>query len=516
VTVLDRVQDAWRVQIQYDLQVTSGVVDVVRWEVPADWSGPFDCDCPGDLELVAVPDQKRRHLVLWPEQPIAASRRLCVQGPLATPQGGAVQAPDIIPLDVGAADRYLCAPTQINQQGIAWKTSGLREIAPLPADFEPPAEPHKTYLATQPRYQATIEDVQPSSGQPRVVLADLDVLCTAGGDLAATATFDLQPSGAASCELELPEGAQLVNVAVADLPAMLESLGSQRWRVTLGPRQLAQQIEVVYQGRREGSPSPADAWTLRPPRLVGVPVERTVWTIRPADGAGIEILPAQDRIAPLALESIRFATRAALIENASEALAASDPGLAARWYSAWRRRLAASRQAVAQRAAAGPEARSRHAQELKEIERRQGELDEKFKNLLQLIPVAANPASPTDPLRQQAAIGDTAGGGFATLVTGDGAIQVGFRSRPDPVEQQRGAAAAILLALAAIAWVLLPHPVLHRWGHLLWPALGVALGGFWWAWCTPSVLGLAIGLASLLVGLRPWLPRRDSVPAENV
>ena len=516
VTVLDRVQDAWRVQVQYDLQVTSGVVDVVRWEVPADWSGPFECDCPGGLELVAVPDQKRRHLVLWPEQPIAAARRLCVQGPLATPQGGAVQAPDIIPLDVGVADRYLCAPTQINQQGIAWKTSGLREIAPLPAGFKPPAEPHKTYLATQPRYQATIEDVQPSSGRPRVVLADLDVLCTAGGDLAATATFDLQPSGAASCELELPEGAQLVSVAVAELPAMLESLGSQRWRVTLGPRQLAQQIEVVYQGRGEGSPSPAGVWTLRPPRLAGIPVARTIWTIRPVHCAGFDVLLPQDRVAPLALESIRFATRASLIENASEALAAGDPGLAARWYSAWRRRLATSRRAVEQGAAASPEARGRHAQELKEVERRQAELDEKFKHLVQLIAVAEDPASSTDPLWQPAAHGDAAGGGFAALVTGAGAIQVGFRARPDPVEQQRGAAAAVLLALAAIAWVLLPHPVLHRWGHLLWPALGVVLGGVWWAWCTPSVLGLAIGLASLLAGLRPWLPWGHRVPADNV
>jgi hypothetical protein len=250
--------------------------------------------------------------------------------------------------------------------------------------------------------------------------------------------------------------------------------------------------------------------------LAGIPVERTIWTIRPVPCAGFEVLLPQDRVAPLALESIRFATRAELIESASEALAAGDPGLAARWYSAWRRRLAASRRAVVQGAAASPEARSRHAQELKEVERRQAELDEKFKHLVQLIPVAEDPTSPTDPLWQQAAIGATASGGFATLVKGDGAIQVGFRARPDPVEQQRGAAAAILLALAAIAWVLLPHPVLHRWGHLLWPALGLALGGVWWAWCTPSVLGLAIGLASSLAGLRQWLPRRYAVPAGNV
>jgi hypothetical protein len=494
------------------LQVTSGVVDAVRWEVPADWSGPFDCDCPGDLESVAVPDQKRRHLVLRPQQPIAASRRLCVQGQLATPQGGAVQAPDIIPLDIDAADRYLCAPTQINQQGIAWKTSGLREIAALPAGFEPPAEPHKTYFATQPRYQATIEDVQPSSGQPRVVLADLEITCAADGELAGTAIFDLQPSGAASCELELPDGCQLVNATVADLPAMLESLGSQRWRVTHGPRQLAQQIQVVYQGHWSLPSSRTARQTIRPPRLVGIPVERTLWTIRTTDSVGLDIFPAEDRAAPMTLELFRFATRAALIDRASEALAASDPSIAARWYSAWRRRLAASRQLLDQWAAAGTEDRKRYVQE---VTVRQAELDEKFKNLLPWMPALPDSSSPAVPSWQRSAAGPEPRGSPA-VVTGDGAIQIGFRSTAEHVEQQRWAAAAVLLALAAAAGLLLPHPVLHRWGPLVWPALGVALGVVWWSWCTPSALGLAIGLTSLLVGLRRWLPWGYSVPAESL
>jgi len=516
VTVLDRIQDAWQVRVQYDLQVAAGVVDAVRWEVPADWSGPVECDCPGVLEFVALPDQKRRQLVFRPPQPIAESRRLRITGKLATPQGGAVQALDIVPLDVDAFDRYLCAPTQINQQGIAWKTSGLREIVALPAGFEPPSGPHKTYFATQPRYQATIEDVQPSSGRPRVVLADLDVLCASDGVLAATATFDLQPSGVADCELELPEGFQLVNVAVADLPAMLESLGPQRWRVTLGARQLAQQIEVVYQGRQPNGTCAAGFWTLRPPQLVGIPVEQTMWTIRTTECGRIEILPAQHRTDLLALEFVRFSTRAALIENASEALAASDPGLAARWYSAWRRRLKAARQAIDTLTAADPEARRRHAQQLEEVKVHQAALDEKLQSLQRLPPTAAQPSASESPSWQRSAVGRQAIGTQAALVPGAGAIQVGFGRVPAAGRQPTGAAAAVLLALAVMAWLLLPNPVLQRWGHLAGPLLGIALGGAWWFWCSPSVLGLAVGVTSLLAGLRRWLPRQYSVTAESV
>jgi hypothetical protein len=355
--------------------------------------------------------------------------------------------------------------------------------------------------------------VQPTSGQPRVVLADLEVTCAADGELAGSATFDLQPSGVSSCELELPEGCQLVHAAVADLPAMLESLGSQRWRVVLGPRQLPQQIQVVYQGRWTASPSPPGHQTIRPPQLVGIPVERTLWTVRTPDSVGIEILPPQDRAAPATLEFLRFATRVALIEQASEALAASDPAIAARWYSAWRRRLASSRHTIDEWAAADSEIRSRYARELKDVKARQAGLDEKLKGLPQLPPVASEPSPPSDPSGPRNAVGTEADGTVSAILAGDAAIQVGWRPAPDTGRPQRDAAASVLLVLAAIAWLLLPHPVLHRWGFLLFPALGCTLGGVWWCWCTPSVLGLVIVLVSLLAGLRRWPPPASPAPA---
>ncbi len=324
----------------------------------------------------------------------------------------------------------------------------------------------------------------------------------------------MQPSGAASCELELPEGCQLVNVAVADLPAMLESLGSQRWRVTLGPRQLAQQIQVVYQGRWTGcsvTGRPADD----PPASTGRHPRRADAVDGPARRIPHGSISSPRRIALLSRPSNSSASPAArqLIEHASEALAASDPGIAARWYSAWRRRLAASRRAIDQWSAAHPEVRSRYAAELKDVEARQAELDEKLKSLPQLPPVASEPSSPSDPSGRR--IRGRCRGRQRGRRRGDGR-RARFRSvsvpTPDLVEQQRGAAAAVLLALAAIAWLLLPHPVLHRWGHLLLARPGRRPRRRLVVLVRPSAAGLAVGLVSLLVGLQRLLSSGLPVP----
>ena len=499
VTNLERAQDGWQAQLQYELQVTAGVVDAVRWEIPAEWTGPLTCDCPGDLEILAIPGQKRRHLILRPHEALAGPRRLNVSGRLSTPQGETVQAPDIIPLDVEAAERFICTPTQINQQGIAWKTSGLREIAELPAGFAEPSGPHKVFVVTQSHFRATIADVQTPSGQPRVVLADLLVTCNPGGELAGTASFDMQPSGIEGCDLELPEGYQLIDVAVGGLPAMISKTAPGRWRITFGPRQLAHQIQVVFSGHLTGGAN--GRRQLQRPRLEGVPVEQTLWTIRtPAPGL-LQAFPARDVVPPIKLEFVRFAARAGLIDRGSEALAAGDPVIASRWYSGWLRSLAESRRLLEQWSAARPELRAQYAKEFQELQATQAELDERLKTLPQAARGGAEPAAALAPSLQRAGGCVDGPAAVAAVVTRADVVEVEFGPAAAAVAGQRGAAAAVLLALATVAWMLLPSPALHRCRRALLPLAGIALGAVWWTWCTPSVLGLALGLISLLCGL---------------
>ena len=267
-----------------------------------------------------------------------------------------------------------------------------------------------------------------------------------------------------------------------------------------------------------GGPSGPGRRTIRRPQLAGIPVEQTLWTIRTADPAPLDVFPAQDRVAPMKLEFVRFAARAELIESGSEALAASDPVIASRWYSGWLQRLAESRSMIDQWSAARPEFRTRYAKELQEIEAGQAELDERLKSLPQPARAGAESALPGDPSWQRGSRCADDRGELAALVTRADAVEVAFRPAADTVAEQRGAAAAVLLALAAVAWMLLPHPVLHRCGPALVPLAGVALGAVWWAWCTPSVLGVVLGLASLLIGLgrlASYLSPRSLRPPET-
>ena len=120
-----------------------------------------------------------------------------MRGTLAAVPGERVRAPDILPLDVEQVERYLIAPTKLQQREIAWETSGLQEVS-LPDRYGPPNLPsYVTYQAIGPRFQATIKDVKIESGSPQVRLADVAVQVRAAGHLLGTATFDLEPAGPA-------------------------------------------------------------------------------------------------------------------------------------------------------------------------------------------------------------------------------------------------------------------------------------------------------------------------------
>ncbi len=497
VAVLERRQEAWAVQIQYDLQAVGGVVDSLRWEIPAEWTDSLRCDCEGALEVIPIPGQKRRQLILRPRQALTGAQRLTISGLLATPQGEAVQALDIVPLDVETADRYLCAPAQINQQGIAWKTTGLREIAELPDGFDPPSEPHKVFIATQPRFRASIADVQTESSRPRVVLADCEVVCAPDGAVAGTVAFDLQPSGIDHCDLELPENLQLIDVAFGGLPAMLDALEPGRYRLMFGPRQLTQQMQVVFQGQM--IPGGPDGRRVVPvPRLVGIPVDQTLWTVRSSALTPLEIFPAQNRVDPVKLDFTRFANRARLIESASEAVAAADPNIAVRWYTGWFQQLADARSQIEHRLAADPDLGSRYAADLAAVNAARAELDERRKNLPPLADTDA--AAPPQPKNRAATDNQQ-----AAIVTGDENVEARFPSVADTDARQRGAAAALLAALAVVGALLLPHPPQPGWGSLVAPLFGLLVGVVWWCFFTPSVLGLIAAVLAAGIGLRRWL-----------
>ena len=156
--------------------------------------------------------------------------------------------------------------------------------------------------------------------------------------------------------------------------------------------------------------------------VAGIPVEQTLWTIRTTDRAPLEVFPARERVAPIKLEFVRFAARVKLIGSGSEALAASDPVIASRWYSGWLQCLVESKRIIDQWSTARPDFRTGYAKELQELEASQAELDERLKSLPQLARSRAEPVLSGDPSSHRSSRCLDDRGELAALVTQADAI----------------------------------------------------------------------------------------------
>src|SRR5205807_7670193 len=86
-TMLIRTDEAdgdWRCEANLDLQVSGGVLDVIRLTIPDDWTGPLEIEPQMDYRLDAAASAPRRHLVLRPRQPISGRSQLSVRGQLSS------------------------------------------------------------------------------------------------------------------------------------------------------------------------------------------------------------------------------------------------------------------------------------------------------------------------------------------------------------------------------------------------------------------------------------------------
>ena len=120
---LSRTADAWTATLDADLQIDSGMVDALRFDLPANWVGPFEILPAVPWSLETVIGENRRQLVLRPESPLEHSVRLQISGPLTIAAGQHASAPDVRLVGAIRQSRFLLLPR-------AWKISswhGQRE-----------------------------------------------------------------------------------------------------------------------------------------------------------------------------------------------------------------------------------------------------------------------------------------------------------------------------------------------------------------------------------------------------
>jgi hypothetical protein len=255
VTSLEHASDSWTAELDYRLDVSGGLVDVLQFEIPPQWSEPYQVEPPLRIKIVPIPGEARRQMFVYPRQPIGGRFQLKIRGRVALSPGDRLRVPEILPQRVQEIQRYVVVPRLLDGQQVAWETVGLSP-AGMPRDFARPDRDSDSTAAFQvsgDHYQAAIKAVRRAQTASRVRLADIHIAWNGDNRFRGVAQFDLQSAGADHCVAELPPDCRLLHASLEGLPAQVTEIDAKRWRIALGPNQLPQRLEFVYLGPLSGS-----------------------------------------------------------------------------------------------------------------------------------------------------------------------------------------------------------------------------------------------------------------------
>ncbi len=496
-----RENDAWTASADVDLKISGGVVDVLRFELPPQWPTAAEITPPTPSEIVDIPGESRRQLVLHPAEPLAGEQRFHLSGPIVLAAGQRLRAPDIRPLDVGRLRRIVLLPTHSNEQQLAWQTRGLN-VEPLPGGFaseSPQVELYRTCVIVGETFEARLKSVEKLAERPRAQLADIRVTCVGERSGFGVATFDVEPAGATSFLLNVPASDRIVQVAVNGQPAVLDKATASQWLIGAASPKLPQRIEATFEFTLADSAEHASERKLEAPSLAGFTVDQTIWSI---SGGHWSIAPQGRRttaMSPLAAAVVRVQTVSRELESVAAALTDEAPDDIAAGYLPWARRLLVARTAVERERSrmASSEAAQAAETEIRAVDETQAKLARKlnvwpqFTELSSQRPTAdeAGEISDSVPHRDRTAAYAVAGQS-ASL-----ALIAGNDNSSDLVGRILGTC----LAVAAIGAVgkFGPRPAVQEF-IARWPSLlGVLVGLAWWLWLAPSLFGWAIVCISL-------------------
>jgi hypothetical protein len=508
MTMIRREQAGWEAEATYQLHVEQGTLDVLRMEVPQSFNGPFLVVPPSSAQLIELPGEESRRLLIRPRKGISGDYRLTVRGPLQVPPNRQMRVPRFDTLNIPALERYLVLPTQFELQQVAWETRGLLKTD-LPEAFEGPpvgSDAYDSYHIVADEFEATLRSVQRAVETPHVPLVDVRIACRDSGEGYGTVSFDLYPGGSTTCPLWVPEGVELLDVTVEDIPATAAPKGPGRWQLDLGPAQFPHHIEVVFRSKAKNTSQRTGACRLAVPRLGDLPVEQTVWTVH---GTGSrEVVAAEGTalvaIQPLRRDWLRLQSAAGLLDRAAQRVADQRSSVIEPWYGNWSRRLETRRRDVQSAfTSADTELAETVEDDLRSIHDRQSEIAKRLRVPDQTAywedaVVVADQA----PLLWSEAVGLSEQPSVWLQDGGPEALSLGSSRGWWHRQGQQGP--WVVIALLGTIMVSLPRGrqrisrVLRRWPQLVMVCAAVA----WTLWLVPPWIGWILMAVALWTALR--------------
>jgi hypothetical protein len=515
---LDRENDTWTAEVDYRLQVSGGLIDVLRFDAPAQWIEPFQLDRPADYEVVAIPGENRRQFVVRPATPIKDQYRVKIRAAVALAAADRMRVPDILPLGPFDVRRFVVLPVQLELQQVVWESTGLRR-ANLPAEFQRPTvspESFAVYEVLGSRFQASLKSVERAAGEARVKLAEISIAAQSDGHCWGAATFDLEPAGATNCLLQMPEQYKLLHVSLAELPALATPSGPGQWRLALGSQQLAQRVEVIFAGQLPAAANGGN-WQLAAPRLADVKADRTLWTVFGPPQSGTGQSDRATRLSPASYELLQLESLAELLDLPVDVTSEQLPDEIIRWYQPWQKRFWTARAKFGAHLKSGVQASSADQAKLRAITRK---YDRVVKHLdagrLSLPPAGRSPVadSPAElvaaacPARMPAVYMSD-----PNFTTEDRALYLRYPQASGSDLLRRLIWSA---ALNVLAWTTVVAMRRRQRNPVAPHALGIVGGAFWWIYLSPSFVGLMIFAVSLLsAGYAKWSHKAIPPIAEN-
>lgn len=357
VTTMERTTSrSWSAAVQCAVTVEKGELDSIRLEIPAEWSGPFELTPPMDHQVVLLPGQTQRHLIIRPTSTDAVPRSISIRGPLKLQPGETPHAPVLLPLDAKRTESFLVLPTRVDEENLQWQPSGLQALSPGEArDANLTAPAREVFRVVAPRFVAALLQSKDLRKSARIASADFLVRPALRGGYWAQASYYLIPGSRGEADVQLPAAARLVQVLVNESPADSRRQPDGAWRIRLAHEQLPQKVQLIYECA--SADEAADSWQFSPPRWLGIATERATWSVLQSQAQSWPVAVAPPAPDPRQVALKQMSTIIRLLRDASDSGISGLPASQlADWLSLWRLEFARSSEAAQAKADLDPQA----------------------------------------------------------------------------------------------------------------------------------------------------------------